>query len=189
MDLREVAFYFVRHGETDWNREHRAQGRRDIPLNETGWSQARLACDLVRPLTIATICSSPLRRALDTARLLGEATGADLVVLDELVECSWGEAEGKVRGSWFDEWKAGTRNPRGAEPYAAFLERARHAINRALAMPGPVLVVAHGGIYWAILRYGRLGAEFDIPNGVPVHHEPPRDGSGRWTATILDGAR
>src|SRR3954468_22317430 len=41
--LVERTFYYLRHGETDWNREHRAQGHNDIPLNETGLAQARAA--------------------------------------------------------------------------------------------------------------------------------------------------
>ena len=41
--LHPVAFWFLRHGETDWNAQNLSQGAVDIPLNETGLAQARLA--------------------------------------------------------------------------------------------------------------------------------------------------
>ncbi len=60
-------FYFIRHGETRWNKEHRAQGQRDVPLNLIGLEQAQGACKETMHLGISTICTSPLQRALDTA--------------------------------------------------------------------------------------------------------------------------
>ena len=41
LELRD--FYFIHHGETDWNREHRGMGQKDIPLNERGLAQAHTA--------------------------------------------------------------------------------------------------------------------------------------------------
>ena len=92
--LTPAMFFFLRHGETSWNREHRTQGREDVPLNSNGLDQARRACDLVRGLRIATLCASPLRRALDTAVLLQTSLGCKLDVIDDLAECSW--AAGKA---------------------------------------------------------------------------------------------
>ena len=60
----------VRHGETDWNRADRIQGWLDIPLNEEGIKQAeRLAKELSK-MKMAAIYSSPLKRALQTARAI-----------------------------------------------------------------------------------------------------------------------
>jgi broad specificity phosphatase PhoE len=58
--LTHAMFFFLRHGETSWNREQRTQGREDVPLNSNGLDQARRACELVRGLQIATVCASPL---------------------------------------------------------------------------------------------------------------------------------
>ena len=184
--LTPATFFFLRHGETDWNRGHRAQGRSEVPLNGNGRDQARRARRLVAGLGIETICASPLERALETAALLRASLGCRLTVLDDLAECTWGEREGQVKGQWFEDWKAGRRNPAGAEPYARFLERALRGINAALELPGPVLIVSHGGVYWAVQKHAALGAEFDLPNAVPVRHDPPRPDHPWWTATVLE---
>ena len=60
-------FYFLRHGETDWNLERRAMGSQDIPLNDRGVSQALNAAELLKNEPIATIISSPLLRASKNA--------------------------------------------------------------------------------------------------------------------------
>jgi len=148
--LTEKEFYFVRHGQTDWNIEHRAQGQTDVPLNIKGRQQAFDAAQSVTQLKFATICSSPLSRALETANAIASVTGGRVSVLEDLIECSWGVREGETKGGWFEKWKRGIETPDGAEPYEEFLSRAVRAINQALDKPGPVLIVAHGGIYWAV---------------------------------------
>ena len=79
----------IRHGETAWNVDTRIQGHLDIPLNATGREQAsRLARALLGHAPIDAICSSDLSRALQTARIVADATGAPLSVnagLPELV--------------------------------------------------------------------------------------------------------
>ena len=57
----------VRHGETDWNRERRFQGRADQPLNEAGRAQARELAELLRGEPVSAVYTSPLRRAGETA--------------------------------------------------------------------------------------------------------------------------
>lgn len=61
--LTASAFYYLRHGETDWNLARRIQGCSDIALNARGVAQAEAARDALRGCTIATICVSPLARA------------------------------------------------------------------------------------------------------------------------------
>lgn len=184
--LTPTEFYFLRHGETDWNLQGLAQGQTDVPLNDRGRAQARAAQTLTQHLPIKTICSSPLSRALETAEILQEALGCALEVIEDLRECSWGDCEGGSKGAWFQDWKLGVSNPPGAEPYAVFLKRALSGLNSALAYPGPVLIVAHGGVYWSVQKHAALGAEFDLPNAAPVRHEPPKDDFPWWQAVELE---
>ena len=73
--LIEKEFYFDRHGQTDWNIRHRAQGQTDIPLNAKGLQQAKQAAESVANLKFGTICSSPLSRAIQTAEEIASTTG------------------------------------------------------------------------------------------------------------------
>ncbi len=87
--------YIVRHGQTKQNREKRLQGRSDLPLDETGEAQAAALGRLFREKGIRfdRVISSPLRRAVQTARL---AAGEDvpLVTDDRLIEMDYGPYEG-----------------------------------------------------------------------------------------------
>jgi broad specificity phosphatase PhoE len=171
--LVETPFFYLRHGETDWNREHRAQGHSDIPLNATGIAQARAAIAPLLGCGIATICTSPLARARMTAEIVNQQLRRPLVVIEALKECGLGVQEGARRGDWFQAWQRG-QTPAGAEPYEGFIARALAGINQALAQPGPVLIVAHAGVYWAVQRHAGLDPDARLPNGCPVRHDPPR---------------
>ena len=184
--ISHVPFYFLRHGQTDWNVERRGQGRTDIPLNETGIAQAYAAKELLRECGIKTIVSSPLSRASRTAEIVNEAYDLPLQFVDELQEASFGEYEGVIAGDWFSDWFDGI-TPRGAEPYEEFLQRGLIGLNKALEFSGPVLVVAHGGIYWSIQRFAELGEGRVIKNCDPIYHEPRLhvDKGISWHATKL----
>ena len=71
-----------RHGQTEWNMAGRLQGQTDVPLDEVGREQARIAARLLQSLKPSVIVSSDLSRAVDTARALADLVGLD-VLLDE----------------------------------------------------------------------------------------------------------
>jgi 2,3-bisphosphoglycerate-dependent phosphoglycerate mutase len=183
--LKPVAFYYLRHGETDWNRWRICQGHTDIRLNDAGRRQAAEAAARLKGHPVETLCVSPLARARETAEIVNAELGRPLLVLDDLRECGFGSHEGVEVGDWWHDWLAGHATPEGAEAYEDFLLRALAAVNQALAQPGPVLIVAHGGIYWAVQRYARLQAAATLANAVPVWHEPPIPGLPEWRTELL----
>lgn len=67
-----MKIYLMRHSETDWNRQMRCQGQEDIPLNENGRKIASLAGEGMKDVPIDLCISSPLTRALESARLVLE---------------------------------------------------------------------------------------------------------------------
>ena len=80
--LNPIPFWFLRHGETDWNAQGLSQGRTDIPLNAIGLMQAARAAEAMRGRGIATIVASPLDRAYRTAEIVAQAkkhTGRQLL--------------------------------------------------------------------------------------------------------------
>ena len=89
-------FYFIRHGETDWNVKKKIQGKTDVPLNENGLNQAKaLAKELVRlQPDVMRVYTSPQKRASETARIAAEALGIRCMILDGLKEMDLGEWEG-----------------------------------------------------------------------------------------------
>lgn len=110
-----MRLYIVRHGETAWNRERRYQGRIDVPLNETGLSQARCLADYFRSRSITRIFTSPLQRALTTARIIAGATGSPLEIAGELVEICHGVWEGltvdEIASSYLEQWSVWNHCP------------------------------------------------------------------------------
>ncbi len=90
-----MAFWFLRHGETDWNAAGLSQGNVDVPLNAAGLAQAHAAAALLRNRGIATIVSSPFSRARDTAEIAGAALGLPVALDEGLKEVSFGVQEGQ----------------------------------------------------------------------------------------------
>jgi uncharacterized phosphatase len=139
----------IRHGQTDWNLAERLQGATDVPLNETGREQARAAGRHLRAeaLTWDVLVSSPLGRAVETARIIGEAVGLELTATyPELIERSFGPHEGRsFAGLPVDERD---RILSAGEPADAVARRGREALRRIRdEHPGRnVLVVAHGSL-------------------------------------------
>ncbi len=80
---------------------------------------------------------------------------------------------------WFGAWVAGHSTPDGAEPFLDLRARATAAINRALAQPGPVLVVAHGALFRALRAEMGLEPNVRTPNATPFWCTP----GSPWTLT------
>jgi alpha-ribazole phosphatase/probable phosphoglycerate mutase len=146
--------YLARHGESDWNAANRFQGHSDRPLTEEGRRQAEALAELVAQENVDAIYSSPLIRALETARIVAARTGLEVTELDGLREVDTGSWSGLSRAEvqerfpeGFERWIAGGSGWEDGETYEEMGERVLRAI-RAIAAAHPngrVLVVSHGG--------------------------------------------
>ena len=184
--LPRIPFYFLRHGETDWNRRRVMQGHTDIALNETGIRQAQEIAAAVAALPIKTICASPLSRARRTAEIVN-INKVPIVIIDELKECGFGIFEGEdSRGAWREGWMAG--GPiEGGERRADYIVRAHRALALALTHESPVLVAAHGGTFWAMEAL--LGETAHVQNCTLFEIIPAAPGRTFWTAAQVAGPR
>ena len=98
--MTETILGLLRHGQTDWNIDLKLQGSTDIPLNDTGRTQARLAASSLNLEDWDVILASPLSRAKDTADIVALELGMNVVIVPELIERSFGVAEGLDHASW-----------------------------------------------------------------------------------------
>jgi probable phosphoglycerate mutase len=170
--LTPRAFWFLRHGETDWNALNLSQGNVDVPLNANGLAQARAAAEKLRGQGIASIVASPLSRARVTAEIVSETLGLPFATDDGLREVRFGVQEGQPMREWFSDWIDGHVTPEGGEPFAVLRDRAVAAVNRALERPAPTLVVAHGALFRALRSAMGLPAHERLMNAVAMWCEP-----------------
>ncbi len=92
----KTRFYFIRHGETEWNTKGIYQGLTDIPLSEKGEKQAEYLGKRFqnKALKVDAIYSSPLQRAVKTAESIANAKGLTVIPYEYFKEINFGEWEG-----------------------------------------------------------------------------------------------
>jgi probable phosphoglycerate mutase len=186
--LRQVPFFFMRHGESTWNAERRVQGQTDVPLSETGLAQAAEAARLIAGQPVGAVFASPLQRARHTAEIINATLRLPLTLVDDLMEARLGVLEGKVYEAGLGDWDRGVA-PEGGETRAAFFARAVGGINKALAgwdrQDAFPLIVAHGGIFRAIQHHALRNDEWAVRNCCPALVRPPERDGWAWTMEEL----
>lgn len=149
---------FIRHGETDWNRQQRFQGQIDVPLNATGHAQAARVAVRLAAEPHDALFSSDLLRARATAAPLGTAWGLAPVALAGLREQHFGVLEGldvpTIKARHPDLWarwlehRADYALPGGGESLRQFHDRVLAAVRELAATRSGarLAVVTHGGV-------------------------------------------
>ena len=193
-----MKLYFIRHGETDWNKERRLQGQADIPLNEFGRHLAVETGKGLADIPLDLCISSPLSRAKETAELI--LTGREVVfITDERIkEMGFGIYEGRCCGieGWdlpdeFEKFFNDTENfeaPEGGEDFAMLKKRTGEFLielyGREDLKDKSIMISTHGATLCALLNNikGKPISEFwgsgvhkncavtevDVSDGVPV---------------------
>ena len=166
----------VRHAEPDASAHGRCYGCLDVGLSASGRKHAEDLGNAIASLGVEAVYASPLRRSLETARLVGKRLGLELRVRPDLRELDFGELEGRT----YDEIAAGepalyrtwmetptaVRFP-GGESYADLHERVGNVLAR-IRQDHPdsvVAVVAHGGVNRVLLAVA-LGLRGDEIFGI-----------------------
>lgn len=157
----------VRHGQTDWNTVRRLQGREAVPLNEKGIEQSKACGETFAKAASAGFAAarcftSPLGRAVDTARYISEALGlGEPEVEEDLIERDYGALSGLTAEERRAVYLAG-----GPDPDAEPVEDAAARMKRALVSlakrsgGGNIVVVTHGGVInalFSVITSGRCG--------------------------------
>lgn len=156
--------YLLRHGETDWNKIGRFQGWTDIPLNETGRTQARSIASTLKELEFLHCVSSDLGRAQETLSLATE-NRYPLHQDKRFREIFCGAWEGQTKDTLreqnehIEKYFIDPLNfpPRDGETLHQLLERSAAALQELLdtyrTATGNILIVSHGGTIRALLTH------------------------------------
>jgi broad specificity phosphatase PhoE len=169
----ETLVGLLRHGQTDWNVDMRLQGISDIPLNDFGRNQALVAGQALKSVDWSRIVSSPLSRALETARIVAAVIGHEEVEhYQKLIERSFGVAEGLSYDEWREQYQNGETAPE-AESLEDLTRRANDLLESlALDFRGETfLAVSHGALIRRLIHI--------VSNG-----ELPRDGERFGNASL-----
>jgi 2,3-bisphosphoglycerate-dependent phosphoglycerate mutase len=180
----------ARHGETDWNRPPaRVQGSFDVALNDEGRDQARALAECARGRGITALYTSHLRRARETAQVVGATLGLEPDADERLAESFRGEWQGRliedIEREDPERWSAwlragpGFRFP-GGEALTEHCDRVAAALDRVASGPQPALVICHGGtIRCALARAHPRGLdayhEAEVPNGALLRVPAPAE--------------
>jgi broad specificity phosphatase PhoE len=171
--LPNTNFGLFRHGQTNWNINFLLQGVTDIPMNETGIEQVKLAAKAMRKDDWDLILTSPLGRARQTAEIISEHFGFDTVVEQELlIERSFGEAEGLSHEQWREKYANLDEIP-GGESRSALAIRSQLLLDTvSKQFEGKrVLAVSHGALIRTVIA-------------IASENELPRDGERLGNASL-----
>lgn len=153
---KNTMIYLVRHGETEWNFTHRMQGVTDIPLNDTGLTQAEKIGNKLKNVHFDILYVSPLTRARQTAQAIHKHhPNLTLEIRPDLVERSYGELEGLTYEAldalhpameWGKSWVHVDYRPPGGESLRDIHTRVDAFITHVLSQKSGnhIAVVAHG---------------------------------------------
>lgn len=173
-----VPFYFIRHGETEWNKLNIIMGSIDIPLNELGLQQACEASQILEKESFDIIISSPRMRAQQTAEIIAKKTNKLILLEESLTERIWGEAEGKPvdpTKSLFDD----AHTPKGAETFSEFKQRVIETFSSLLLTEKLPLIVSHGGVF-KVLAHHFGHQNLSSANCAPFFFKPPEEHTQAW---------
>jgi broad specificity phosphatase PhoE len=189
-----ITIYAVRHGETTFNEESRVQGTIDAPLNEFGRQQAKAVAEEFEGKNISRIISSPLSRALDTAKQISSHCKIDYTIEDDFREISCGDFQGmtieEIQNTRWQEWQNFLKNrhfqPKNGESMNMLNERVVTALQKTLATSGPddtIIIVSHAGgirmmISWLMNISVESAVNFGLSNASIAKYVNKH---GRWT--------
>ncbi len=173
--MLKESFYFLRHGQTNGNKNSLLQGITDAPLNEEGINQAKLIASKLKKENISHIVSSPLKRALKTAEIVSNEIQKPITIIKELHEISFGDledTENPYPEEFLKKWiKNEVHEKYKMEGLKDLKNRISKGLDKAFQIEQkPILVVSHGIVYYALCEL--LNIEFSrLDNCQHIFHE------------------
>jgi broad specificity phosphatase PhoE len=171
--------YFVRHGQTEWDEERRMQGQKDSELTALGREDSKYLAKELNRTEFSQIYSSPLERAMDTARYIKMGRVQEIIPVDSFKEMNLGEWEGMLDRDVMNQYPEEHFNfwnrphlfkPQGGESFEELRNRVKKGLDDLIekAVGDRIVVVTHTLVIKAILSI--------------VHDYPVDD---FWKTTVL----
>ena len=164
-----VKVILIRHGETDWNTKQIFRGRKDIPLNEVGLAQAKAVGVSLSDIQIDAIYSSPLGRALETAKVLAESRSLEVELEEGFIDIDFGKWQGitheKVKEEYESLYEMWLKNPQmvtfpGGESLKDVRTRSMEALEKVIKKhPGKTIAIVSHRVLNKVLLCSVLGLE------------------------------
>lgn len=159
-----MVLYVTRHGETDYNLQGRYTGCTDIPLNETGISQAKRLGSMLSDIKFDAVVCSPMLRTRQTASIICESLGMNYIIYRQFFERNVGVYEGltkeEIRQRYPDLWaRRCTSQPDDAPPGGETIRQACARIDAGIEQlkqdfpDKTVLLICHGFTSRAVNRH------------------------------------
>jgi len=187
-----LTLYIVRHGETEWNKEGRIQGRLNSQLTDKGRQYARLLGERLKEVDFIEIISSPSSRTLETAKLICADRNLSIVTDEAIMEMDMGKWQGKTKKEIYEHslemYRTFMDHPEiyqqdGAETFADMKKRASEFLQKLQNryLPGNLLIVTHGLFIKTLFL---IAKEIEIKD---FWSEPTVDGTSLSIVTIEQG--
>lgn len=171
--MTETQLGLLRHGQTDWNINFLLQGVTDIPMNQTGIEQVKLAAKAINREDWDIILTSPLSRAKQTAEIIAQQLGFEDLIEDRLlIERSFGEAEGLSHTEWKQKYSNLDVIP-GGESRVQLEVRSQQLLESVIQQHRGkrILAISHGALIRTLIA-------------IASDNELPRDGERLGNASL-----
>lgn len=164
-----MRIYLIRHGQTDWNIQGKIQGCHDIALNEMGRRQAKKLAEGMDSRPVSKIFSSTLKRARETAEMVGKRQVVEISLMPQLMEVEFGKWEGltwdEIKAEYPREFESWSHNPSdvappGGETQEEIISRCAWAVKEILKRTNrreDVCIVSHGATLAHLVSYMMQG--------------------------------
>lgn len=153
--------YFMRHGQTDHNKENKWMGTLDIPLNGVGISQAYSSIENIKSLKIDIIYCSNLKRAIETSILIGNEINLPIIKDIRLNERFLGQLEGMIKNPEL------LQNTDSIESELSVFLRVKSFLEE-LPNNKNILIISHSALFKIILKHNLISSKNSIINNAQV---------------------
>jgi len=182
-EILSKKFFFIRHGQTDANKNNIIAGSTDYPLNYHGIRQVELAGKILRNTNISAIISSPLTRAKQTAEIIAKKLNVNIIYNENLRELYCGKFEQKIQNQesehHYIRWINGEELAEGGmESRKKFDQRIIAGINESLEKYEQPLFVSHAAVFAALTQITKIGYK-ETNNAVVYEFIPVANDDGK----------